>query len=971
MTRCSRFVAAVVVLLHAGAAFALTPAPTPRQHEIPLPEFLPAAPADAAARTATTAGAVAAAFGGRWHAYGYDAYIGAARWHYGSGPRVVAALDSRAGLESAARAVLRDLPPSLNLGAADLRLAGSPHVGGKWAAHFQQTVGGVDVWQAGATVVFTDDGKLMVIGSDVRRHVDVDTQPDLSAAEALARARADLPFPTYDAPDAPAPALLILPVPTSSYDEDYRLVWRVRFTSIDPLGAWVCHVDAHYGETVWRYNDIHVAYEGTAVGDVREDTYCLGHGDQPAAYLRLNVAGLGTVYTDAVGAWSIAGAGGPRQVTADLYSPYVDLNNVAGNQASFVGTAQEGVPLPVVFDDTNSRRDERDVFDAINDIRDFYATFDPTFGYTNRRIAANVGRTDGYCPGNAWWNGTINFCEAAGQYANTGEIQGVVHHEFGHGVQDFILGFQGLTGMGEGNADILANLMTRASIIGPGFFQGQCTAGIRDSDNRLTYPRDVVGQEDHYAGQVIAGFNWDAMSLLRSLLGDDEGTLVAARNWHEGRLLLLPADMPDQVFATFVADDDDGDLDNGTPHHAYYCQAAQNHGFACPAITVGVLLAHSPHGDTTDAGPFALDASIVSTEAALDPSQLALVYRVGGGAWTTAPLVSLGGDLYRGTVPAVAGGDVAYYFTAADVAGNASRLPALAPEYTFSFLVADAIDDLETAGAWTAGDPGDDATTGLWVRVDPNGTIAQPEDDHTAGGVTCWVTGQHLIGDGDGADDVDGGRTTLTSPVWDLTSYDQVQIRYWKWYSNDRGAAPAADWWDVQASNDGGTTWTSLEHTMASTAGWEAVTFDPVAMFGAAGQLRLRFVAADEGEGSLVEAAVDDIAIIAVAAATPVPDDDGLVVRPATTLAQNAPNPFNPLTEIAFAMARAGHATLRIYNAQGRLVRTLIDANLPAGLQTAIWDGLGDDARPAGSGVYLYRLVTDDDTLVRRMLLVK
>ncbi|MFH0945760.1 MAG: M14 family metallopeptidase, partial [Planctomycetota bacterium] len=82
-------------------------------------------------------------------------------------------------------------------------------------------------------------------------------------------------------------------------------------------------------------------------------------------------------------------------------------------------------------------------------------------------------------------------------------------------------------------------------------------------------------------------------------------------------------------------------------------------------------------------------------------------------------------------------------------------------------------DLFESELGWQAGVPGDNASTGLWERVNPNqvsdgGTITQPGDDATPGGGThCYVTGNN--NSSLGADDVDSGKTTLMSPVFDLT----------------------------------------------------------------------------------------------------------------------------------------------------------------------------------------------------------
>ncbi len=97
-----------------------------------------------------------------------------------------------------------------------------------------------------------------------------------------------------------------------------------------------------------------------------------------------------------------------------------------------------------------------------------------------------------------------------------------------------------------------------------------------------------------------------------------------------------------------------------------------------------------------------------------------------------------------------------------------------------------------------------------------------------------------------------------------------------------------------------------------------------------------------------------------------------LPLLPVTTaLHQNVPNPFNPQTVVAFDLVRAGRARLLVYGVDGRLVRVLVDGELPAGRHAFRWDGTDDDGRRLSSGVYLTRLVTADGTQGGRMTMLK
>lgn len=82
-------------------------------------------------------------------------------------------------------------------------------------------------------------------------------------------------------------------------------------------------------------------------------------------------------------------------------------------------------------------------------------------------------------------------------------------------------------------------------------------------------------------------------------------------------------------------------------------------------------------------------------------------------------------------------------------------------------------------------------------------------------------------------------------------------------------------------------------------------------------------------------------------------DGEGLF---ATALAVPTPNPFNPTTAVGFSLATGGHVTLRVHDAAGRVVRTLVDEHVGAGPHTVVWDGTNDAGQRAGSGVYFIRM---------------
>ena len=90
-----------------------------------------------------------------------------------------------------------------------------------------------------------------------------------------------------------------------------------------------------------------------------------------------------------------------------------------------------------------------------------------------------------------------------------------------------------------------------------------------------------------------------------------------------------------------------------------------------------------------------------------------------------------------------------------------------------------------------------------------------------------------------------------------------------------------------------------------------------------------------------------------------------------TELAQNWPNPFNPLTRIQFSVPVTTPVQLTVHDVRGRLVATLVDRTVAAGRHEVVWQASDDAGRPVAAGAYFYVLRTDRGTMTRKMCVVK
>jgi subtilisin family serine protease len=100
-------------------------------------------------------------------------------------------------------------------------------------------------------------------------------------------------------------------------------------------------------------------------------------------------------------------------------------------------------------------------------------------------------------------------------------------------------------------------------------------------------------------------------------------------------------------------------------------------------------------------------------------------------------------------------------------------------------------------------------------------------------------------------------------------------------------------------------------------------------------------------------------------------DDEWAVLPTSMELRQNYPNPFNPQTTISFSLASAQDAALIVYNVTGQRVRTLVEGTVQAGEHSVVWDGRDEYGNSVASGIYFYRLTTEEETQSRKMVFLK
>ncbi len=305
---------------------------------------------------------------------------------------------------------------------------------------------------------------------------------------------------------------------------------------------------------------------------------------------------------------------------------------------------------------------------------------------------------------------------------------------------------------------------------------------------------------------------------------------------------------------------------------------------------------------------------------------------------------SLGVGLYEATVS---------FVNLTDHLGDTTRPVTLqvgipGPVYTF---------DLNSDPGWTG--------QGQWAFGSPTGGGGEYGwPDPTSGHTGSNVFGYNLYGDY--ANNLPEHH--LTTTALDCSELSAVSLRFWRWLGVE---TPLYDHAYVRVSNNG-SSWTTIWENgdYVEDASWQFQVFDISAIADGQPTVYIRWtMGTTDASWRYCGWNIDDIQIWGLE--TPSVDVPYAGSPTQTVLRPNQPNPFNPVTEIRFDLARGGPVRLAVFDLRGRLVKVLQDGFLPAGHHTAAWDGKDETGRAVGSGTYLYRLEGSDLQLERKMVLVR
>ena len=253
--------------------------------------------------------------------------------------------------------------------------------------------------------------------------------------------------------------------------------------------------------------------------------------------------------------------------------------------------------------------------------------------------------------------------------------------------------------------------------------------------------------------------------------------------------------------------------------------------------------------------------------------------------------------------------------------------------------------------------------------VAPNGLAGvpvKPSSDRTPGsGSMCFVTGQSpsssTAPDGPDLD----GHTTLTSPVFNLSSYSDPRIGYWRWFFSRSGATGQPDdaaWLAVLISNNGGASWTTVDTVRGMHNAWEEATIRVRNFVTPTSAVRVRFVA-DDGLAAVVEAAIDDVTLYEGTSALDAPPHEDAQLR----FASPWPNPSAGSVRFALRVPATRDLTVEVVDLRGGLVRRLHHGPANGPLELT-WDGRDARGHAAAAGVYFAVARSGSETARARII---
>jgi hypothetical protein len=349
-------------------------------------------------------------------------------------------------------------------------------------------------------------------------------------------------------------------------------VYWIRLAGPLPEQRWEGIVDAVSGRPIMDWPGIQTdVIEGTISGPYWQpyDQSPVQTGVHPFETVRIN---NNAMVTDSVGNFSRE-SGSSATLQTTLTGPWVAVENGSGPAGSMSQTVQAPfAPVAWQWTTDEATRAELNLFHHVNFLHSWYKVLDPAYSALDYAMPAQANYGQMY--DNAFWNGWGIYFGSGGIYSNFGMFSDIIYHEYTHGVTDGIypngmLPYTGQPGaMNEGWSDYCGCTINNDPYEAEYIQNGQFNSYFRNLLSTMVYPANWNG-EVHYDSPFISAPLWQIRTTL--------GAVYADSLWHFSRYALSETFF-DYLVAVLEADDNDGNLSNGTPHSAVIYNAFGVHG---------------------------------------------------------------------------------------------------------------------------------------------------------------------------------------------------------------------------------------------------------------------------------------------------------------------------------------------------------------------------------------------------------
>ena len=570
----------------------------------------------------------------------------------------------------------------------------------------------------------------------------------------------------------------------------YHTVLRVMVSTKSPIGSWAVYLDAETGAAIAREQTLRFA-EGTVLYNTPV-RYPLGdRADFPAQHADQTVNGL-TVTSSVDGKVSFAD-GASASLVASVVGPLVKVNNDTGPEATQMFSLEpEGT---ATWNASNAETIDAQLatFIHAHKVKAYTKSLAPSMTWLNSRLQATVN-IDDVC--NAFSDGSsINFFLAGSGCENTGRLADVVYHEFGHSFH-YHATLQGAgefeSSLSEGVSDYLAATITGDPAMGRGFFLVD-NAPLRhiDPPNKESFWPDDLVADPHENGLIIAGALWDLRKALVSKLGQAEGVAHTDRLYYMS--IKNAVDIPSMYVEVLATDDDDGNLENGTPNGCEINDAFKRHGLRSISAETPTLGVAAP----TQNG-FKISLKLKGNFSQCEEAGSAKIqWRLRSNPASSGSVPMTGGqNQFEGVIPPQTEGEVVQYQVVISLSnGDSLSYPDNPADPLYEFFVGavapiyctDFENDPEAEG-WThglsEGEPSEGADDWQWSTARGSTTNGDPPAAFSG----TRVFGNDLsIKEGfNGLYQSDKVSFAL-SPVVDVAAFDVVRLQYRRWLNVEDG----------------------------------------------------------------------------------------------------------------------------------------------------------------------------------------